>query len=170
MAPEPNIKKREQSFAAAQDELKALQLKCEEYLNGWKRERADFLNYKKDEMERIGQLVKYASEEIILKLLPILDNFDIAEKKLPENLKADVNVKGILQIKSQILEFLRNQGVEKIKVIGEPFDPNLHDVVEGVSRDKTSVESETGIIIEEIQKGYRNAERVIRPAKVRVTK
>ena len=68
-------------------ELEDAKAKCEEYLNGWKRESADFLNYKKDEMERIGQLVKYANEEIILKIIPILDNIYLAESHVPEEFK-----------------------------------------------------------------------------------
>ena len=66
-------------------DLENAKAKCEEYLNGWKRERADFLNYKKDEMERIGQLVKYANEELILKIIPILDNIYLAETHVPGN-------------------------------------------------------------------------------------
>ena len=66
---EPNI-----NAGDLQKDLLDAKAKCEEYLNGWKRERADFLNYKKDEMERIGQLVKYSNEELILKIIPILDN------------------------------------------------------------------------------------------------
>jgi molecular chaperone GrpE len=137
-----------------------------EYLAGWQRARADFLNYKKEELERLGEMVKYAGENLILKILPILDNFEIAEKKLPENLKNDENVKGILQIKNQILNFLKEQGVEEIKSIGERFDPNFHEVVEEVeAKDK-----EPGTIVEEIQKGYKINDRLLRPAKVKVSK
>ena len=63
-----------------QKDLAEAKAKCEEYLNGWKRERADFLNYKKDEMERISQLVTYANEELILKIIPILDNLCLASR------------------------------------------------------------------------------------------
>ena len=86
--------------------IEELEKQKDEYLTGWQRARADLLNYKKEEMERIGELVGYATEELILKILPILDNFEIAEKKLPEDLKNDNNVKGLLQIKNQILDFL----------------------------------------------------------------
>jgi len=156
----------------------------EEYLAGWQRARADFLNYKKEEIERIEEILKYADVGLILKILPILDNFEIAEKKLPENLKTDVNVKGILQIKNQILEFLKNQGVEEIKAVGEAFDPNLHEVMEEIepafapaSAEATAgkkategKEIKSGVIIEEIQKGYKINGRLLRPAKVKVTK
>jgi len=151
----------------------------EEYLAGWQRARADFLNYKKEEMERIGEFFKYANLNLILKILPILDNFEITEKKLPENLKADVNVRGILQIKNQILDFLKSQGVEEIKSVGERFDPNFQEIVEIVETKDYNPPTtqqgkkqyiESGDVIEEIQKGYKINGRLLRPAKVRVTK
>jgi len=89
-------------------------------------------------------------------------------------LRNDVNIKGLLQIKNQILNFLKNQGVEEIKSVGEKFDPQLHEVVgevapsEALAKGGKSVES--GIVIEEIQKGYKINGRLLRPAKVRVTK
>ena len=165
------------------EELKKKLEECqklrEEYLAGWQRARADFLNYKKEEMERIGEFFKYANLNLILKILPILDNFEITEKKLPENLKADVNVRGILQIKNQILDFLKSQGVEEIKSVGERFDPNFQEIVEIVEiKDYNSPTTqqgkkqyiESGVVIEEIQKGYKINGRLLRPAKVRVTK
>jgi len=161
-----------------EEELKKKFEECQklkdEYLTGWQRERADFLNYKREELERVEEILKYADEGLILKILPILDNFEIVEKKLPENLRNDVNIKGLLQIKNQILDFLKNQGVEEIKSVGEKFDPQLHEVVgevapsEALAKGGKSVES--GIVIEEIQKGYKINGRLLRPAKVRVTK
>ena len=137
--------------------------KEEEYLNGWKRERADFLNYKKEEMERIGQLVKYANEEIILKILPILDNFYLAEKHLPENPKfAD----GFAQIKNQLCDFLQKEGIEPIEVLGKPFDPNTMEAVGEAEAEG----GDEGTIVEEVQRGYTMHGKLIRPAKVRVTK
>jgi molecular chaperone GrpE len=147
-------------------ELEMCQKQKAEYLAGWQRERAEFLNYKKEEMERIKEILKYGGEEIILKILPILDNFEIAEKKLPEDFKKNENIKGILQIKNQILDFLKNQGVEIIETLGKKFDPSFQEAVEEI--EKKGVES--GIVIEEIQKGYKLHGKVIRPAKVKVAK
>jgi len=163
-------KKEEIKIEQNIEELKKKLEECEklkdEYLAGWQRERAELLNYKKEEMERIGEILKYADVGLILKILPILDNFEIVEKKLPENLKNDVNVKGILQLKNQILDFLKNQGVEEIKSLGEKFDPNFMEVIETIeAKDK-----ESGIIIEEIQKGYKIHGKVLRPARVKVAK
>ena len=185
-------------------ELEECQKKKDEYLAGWQRERADFLNYKKEEIERIGEILKYAGEGLILKILPILDNFEIAEKKILEDLKGeedkssspptksrlrdeggkereenkfssspfagarenDENVKGLLQIKTQFQDFLKKLGVEEIKSVGEKFDPNFQEVIEEIkTKDK-----ESGIIIEEIQKGYKLHGKVLRPAKVKIAK
>ncbi|MFH1462529.1 MAG: nucleotide exchange factor GrpE [bacterium] len=148
--------------------LEECQKEKEEYLAGWQRSRADFLNYKKEEIERIGEILKYAGEGIILKILPILDNFGLVEKKLPDNLREDDNVKGILQIKAQLSDFLKKQGVEEMESLGKKFDPNFHEAVEEIDIDKEKEES--GIIIEEVQKGYLLPGRVLRPAKVRVSK
>ncbi len=141
------------------------QKKRDEYLAGWQRARADFLNYKKEEMERIGEILKYANTELILKFLPILDNLYLIEKKLPEDLKKNDSIKGILQIKDQILDFLKKEGVEEIK-IGERFDPNFQEAVEVV--EKEGIES--GVILEITQKGYTINGRLLRPARVKVVK
>ena len=159
MAQEENIKNDDSSFDSAQDELKALQLKSEEYLNGWKRERADFLNYKKDEMERIGQLIKYANEELILKIIPILDNMMLAEAHLKDE--------GVAQIIKQIEDFLKKEGIEPIETNGK-FDPNLMDAVDEVERPEGCDVS--GVVVEEIQRGYTLHGKVIRVAKVKISK
>ena len=148
------------------NKLEECEKKKEEYLAGWQRARADFLNYKKEEMQRIGALVGMSQAEIILKLLPILDNFDIIEEKLSDDLKNNPEVKGILQIKTQIQDFLKKYGIEEIKSLGKKFDPNFHEVVEQIE----IKEKESGIIIEETQKGYTLQGKIIRAAKVKVAK
>ncbi|MEK9135329.1 MAG: nucleotide exchange factor GrpE [Patescibacteria group bacterium] len=135
------------------NELEECKKQKDEYLAGWQRERADFLNYKKEEMERMGELLKYFGEGMVLKLLPILDNFEIADKTLPEDLRNNDNVKGLLQIKNQILEFLKSQGVEEIKTDGEKFDPSLMEAVE-------KKEGE--------QKGYKINNKILRIAKIKL--
>jgi molecular chaperone GrpE len=147
-------------------ELAECRKQKEEYLAGWQRARADLLNYKKEEIERMGEILKSAEEEFALKILPVLDNFEAAEKAIPDDLKNDGNVKGLLMIKAQIQDFLKSQGLEEMKTVGESFNPNFHEVVEQVEeKDK-----ESGVIIEEIQKGYKVNGRLLRPAKVKVVK
>lgn len=147
-------------------ELDACRKKAEEYLAGWQRSRADFLNYKKEEMEKISSLMAYAQEEMVLKALPLFDNFNLAEKNLPKNLLADENVKGILQIKSQLFDFLKNCGLEEIQAMGQKFDPNWHESVEEI----TGTKSPPDLIVGEVQKGYKINGRLLRPAKVKISK
>jgi len=139
--------------------------KEQEYLENWKRERAAFLNYKREEMERMEKVVKFANQKLILNILYILDNIYIAEEKLPKDLEKNEWVIGILNIKNQILEFLKNRGVEQIDCLKKDFDPNFHEAVEMIESD-----SKPGIIIKEIKKGYILNGKVIRPAKVKIAK
>ena len=165
-----------------QKKIEELEKQKSEYLSGWQRERADFLNYKKEEMERIKGFMVYAGMELVLRILPILDNFEIAtHQNFPsENLsgqeKERLNkvIDGFLQIKNQLWDFLKSQGVEEIKSVGEKFDPRLHEVVEEVGVENPEVEpreaKESGIIVEEVRKGYKINGELLRPAKVRVAK
>jgi len=157
---ETNDKKQEMS------ELEECNKKCDEYLNNWKRSAADFINYKKEEMERMAMLAKYAKEDTIFKILPILDSFYLAEKQMPEELANHNWVVGFLQTKKQIDTFLQKEGIEKIEVIDKPFDPEIMEAVEEVEHK----EMQPNIVIEEVQKGYRMDDKVLRPAKVKIIK
>jgi len=167
--------------------IEELKKQRDEYLAGWQRSRADLLNYKKEEMERIDGILQYAQEEFILKILPVLDNFNLALKEIPEELKQNEHAKGLLQIKTQIEDFLKSQGVEEIKATGKKFNPNFHEAVEEVEKvgsafapasakatagEKATADKdeESGMIIEEVQKGYLINDKLLRPSKVRVTK
>lgn len=167
---EKKDKKRNNKERLNLENLRGELKKCEElrdeYLAGWQRAKADFLNYKKSETERVGEILEFSREELILEILPILDNFNLAEEKLPKELKDDEYIKGILQIKKQFEEVLKNQGAEQIKTVNEKFNPSLHEIIMEVEKNG----SEEGIIIEEIQKGYIINGKVIRPARVKVTK
>jgi len=147
-------------------QLEECQKLKEEYLAGWQRSRADFINYKKEEMERISELIKYSNEEMVLKFLPVLDSFDLAQKQISEDLKKDKNLQGLLQIRNQIMDFFKSLGLEEIRCLNENFDPNLHEAVGEIE----AKDAEKGIVIEELQKGYRIQGRLLRPAKVKVTK
>ncbi len=148
--------------------LEECQKEKEEYLNGWKRARADFLNYKKDEMVRIKEAVEREKENIILQILSILDDFETAEEEMMkrEELKNNEWAKGILKIRDRIKNFLNSLGVEEIKAIGKEFDPYFHEAIEIVK--KEGVKSE--MVVEEVRKGYKIKDKVIRPAKVKVAK
>lgn len=154
------------SVGDLQKNLQECQRQKDEYLAGWQRARADFLNYKKEEAEHVSDLLKYSTENFISGLLPVLDSFAMAEKILSEEVKKDSNIQGMLQIKNQLLDFLKRQDMEEIRSLGEKFDPNFHEVIDEVEGSGT----EAGIVVEEIQKGYTLQGRVIRPARVKISK
>lgn len=147
-------------------ELEECAAQKEEYLNGWKRERADFLNYKRDEGERLGRIVNISKEEIILDFLPVIDSIDLAEKKLSKDIKDHDWVKGIMCVKKLISGFLEKQGVTEIEAMGKKFNPHEHEATEYI--EKKGSEPET--VIEVVQKGYALENKVIRPVKVKLSK
>ena len=144
-------------------ELEEYKKQSEENLAGWQRAKADFVNYKKDQKKYLEEFRKYASEDMIVKLLPTIDSFQIAIDHLPEDLKNTDWAKGIICIKSQFDNFLKDVGVEEIKSIGEKFDPSIF---ESVSEEES--DQEEGMVISEIQKGYKIFGKVMRAAKVRI--
>ena len=138
----------------------------EEYLAGWQRSKADFLNYKREEMERVGEVLKYAGREVILNILPAMDSFELAKKNLSDELKDDEKIKGLLKIKEQISAALARQGIEEIKTLGEKFNPELHEAIEEIEVEG----QEAGAIVEELQKGYTINGKLLRPSKVKIAK
>ncbi len=147
-------------------QLEECQKQRDEYLAGWQRARADFLNYKKEEIERFKGFIDYANEEMVLRLLPALDNLELAEKNLPPELQSNEYVKGLLQVKAQFLDFLKNQNVEPIEALGQKFDPQFHEVVAEVEDKNKPPQT----VIEETQKGYLINKRLLRTTKVKITK
>jgi molecular chaperone GrpE len=158
--------------AAGQEELKKqleeCQKKAEEYLAGWQRARADLLNYKKEQDLAIKAVVSFEIAGLIRKILAVLHSFDLAEKEISEELKNNNEVKGLLQIKKQISDFLQKEGVETIEVKEgkDMFNPSVHEIVEQIEKGGM----EPGTIIEEVRRGYIKDNRIIVPAKVKVVK
>ncbi len=153
------IKKLQKDLAECQ-ELK------EEYLTGWQRLKADFLNHKKGEAEHLEKFIARAEEKMILEILPIADAFERATEKINELGKKDELAQGFVQMKQQLQSFLEKKGIKEIKSLGEEFNPFYHEAVGLV--EKEGMQKDT--IVEEIEKGYEMRDRVIRPAKVRVSK
>jgi len=157
---------KEKQEIDSKKQLEECQKQREDYLKGWQRAKADFLNYKKGELERTKEFLKFANVGLIINFLPILDNFEKAEKETPEDLKNNQYFQGLLQIKKQIQDFLRNQGVKEIESVGKKADLNFHEIIGEVEmKDK-----ESGMIVEEIQKGYLIEDKLLRVAKVRISK
>ena len=144
---------------ALQDKLKKLRndLKiCHsekaEYLAGWQRAKADFINARKDEEKMRMEFVKYSTQKILKEILPVLYSLELASG-------ADG------PIYKQLMDILKKEGVSQIEAKDKKFDPMYHEALE-----QTDVgDKETdGVIIEEMQKGYMLRDRVLRPSKVKV--
>src|SRR3989344_4506811 len=139
--------------------------KADEYLNNWKRMAADFENYKKRKDKENQELVQFAQEITVVKMLPTLESLEQALRGAPQDEKFQSWSQGVLKIVQQLEKVLLEMGIEKIKTVGEKFDFQHHEAVEMVDG-----EGESGKIIEEVQAGYKLNNRVIRPAKVKVIK
>lgn len=141
---------------------------AEEYLNNWKRERADFLNYKKEEAKRVEEFIKFANESLILELLDIIEESMVARAQMPKEIQEKYPewIDGVDKIREKGFEFLKRQGVERIKTVGEKFDPLFHESVGEVASDG----GESGKVIEEVKPGFMLHGRIIKSARVRIIK
>jgi molecular chaperone GrpE len=126
---------------------------------------ADFENYRKRTDRERRDLSDYATSEILLELLPIIDNFERA-LQAPAGPQAEAFRKGIELIHRQMLDLLRKRGVTTIEALGADFDPNFHQAVIHEASD----EHREGEVMQELQRGYMLGERLLRPAMVKVAK
>jgi molecular chaperone GrpE len=156
---------------AEEDELEGLQAELEqakvqatEYLDGWQRARAEFANYKKRVEAEREELKRTSTEALLLKLLPVVDDFERAFQTLPEDSTDATWVDGFKMIMRKLQGVLESQDVEPIEAVDQPFDPLWH---EAVMQEETD-EHPDGYVIEEMQRGYRLGERVLRPSMVKV--
>jgi len=143
--------------------LKEVEKKAQENLDGWKRARADLINFEKRAGKRSQEIIKFASEELILKILPVLDNLERAHKHIPKEIEKSGWIKGFVQIKNQLESILKDFGVEKIEAQGKKFNSQEH---EAVGRAKNVKGQDTKRMVKVVQDGYKLNGKVIRPAKV----
>lgn len=151
---------------ALKQELDRVRAKSDEYLDNWRRAAADLANYRKRAEKEASETVRAANSVLILRLLPILDDFDRAFQTIPEGLQDLTWVDGIRLISRKMRAVLEAEGLKPIETLGKPFDPNLHEAVIHEETDKY----EEGRVIGELQKGYMLHDRVLRPALVKVSK
>ncbi len=145
-------------------ELETLKAQCEEYLNGWKRAKADLANSKAEEGRRLTEFAKFVGESMMKDLITVLDSFALAVNAVPETNDAK---KGLLIIQAQLEEALKKHGLEKITAVeGDAFNPAQHEAMALV--DGAGKPPET--IAQEIEKGYSLNGKVLKPVRVTVTK
>lgn len=145
-----------------EEQLAAALAKSAENLDGWQRARAEFTNARKrfdtqKIMARTNALI-----EIAEKLLPVIDDFDLAFANVPEEISETEWFSGVEMIPRKFTTLLENINIERIVSVGEPFDPNIHNALMREASDK----HESDTIIKEYQAGFKIGDRVIRPALV----
>lgn len=149
-------------MATKKPTAKDLQAQVEALTEALQRERADATNIRRRHDEEIANLRASVKAHVVKDLLPVIDNFERALKHEPADLKDNDYVKGIQSIVKQFETVLTDMGVERIKTVGEPFDPHLHEAVSAEEGDGPETVSE------ELQAGYKIGDEVIRHAMVRV--
>ncbi|MCX6736310.1 MAG: nucleotide exchange factor GrpE [Candidatus Parcubacteria bacterium] len=148
------------------DELKTTRKERDEYLTGWQRAKADFINARMEEEKSRAEFLKSANKELILDILSSADSFDMAFANKEAWEKVDKNWRtGVEYIYNQLLNTLEQYGLKQLNPIGETFDPNIHTSVESIPVEK---EEDDHKILEVVQKGYTLNGSLIRSPKVKV--
>jgi molecular chaperone GrpE len=156
----PETAAPETAGAAATDEaLNAEKAKAEEYLASWQRAQADFINFKRRTEQERQDFRNFANADLVLALLPVLDDLDRALEHVPSEFAENDWVEGVRAVARKFRTSLEAQGVKPIEAQGQPFDPGRH---EAVRQDK----GPEGVVIEEYQKGYTLHDKLLRPARV----
>lgn len=143
-------------------QIEELKQKISELEIGWKRTQADFDNYVKRSEEQKLNIIASANTDLMLEIVPVLDNF----RRAFSHAKADDQfAQGIKQIEKQLEDILLNEGLKKIETVGQ-FNPNLHEAISYEENDKIPADD----IIMEAESGWMFNDKVLKPAKVRVSK
>jgi len=146
------------------------------YLDGWKRCQADFENYKKMQIESQREFVKYAGQNIVMQIIPVLDNFHMSTDHIPEDQKDGGWVVGIMHIQKQLENVLAENGVEEISAKeGDKFDPAIHEAIQSSDKKQETKDKEEAheprtnnqeLVKKIVMKGYKMGDKIIRPVKV----
>jgi len=146
--------------------LKKSQADAQEYLTGWQRAKADFVNARKRDEEERKEFIKFSNERLIESLIPVLESFDLAMGNKEVWEKVDKNWRvGVEYIYSQLKKTLNESGLEEISPVGEKFDPARDEAAEYVP---VTDEKQDHVILGVIQKGYSLNKKQMRPPKVKV--
>jgi molecular chaperone GrpE len=154
---------QEDAIAADLDKARA---EAESYLDDLRRLQADFDNYRKRTLREQTARAASASQALVAKLLPVLDNFELAVSAAEQSRDFDRMLKGVEMVFGELREVLEGEGLVKIEAEGKPFDPERHEAVIAVEQEGT----EPGMVVDIVRAGYELRGKVLRPAMVKVAK
>jgi molecular chaperone GrpE len=147
-------------------ELEECRKEKQEFLEGWQRAKADFINARKAEEQKRSEVVKYAKEGVLVELLSVVDTFEMAFADKAAWEKVDENWRrGIEHIYSNLISILADHSLSAFSPLGEPFDPQSQ---ESVALVEVTDQKDDHKVVEVIQKGYKLNGKLVRPAKVKV--
>lgn len=163
----------EGNTASGPDQIKKLREKLtkalaekQEYLDKWQRAQADFINARKRDEDEKREFAKFAKEDLIVQLVPVLESFDMARANKEVWEKADPNWrKGVESIHSLLTKVLENNGLKELNPLGEKFDP-MRD--EAISHESVDSPERDHVIVGVVQKGYSLSDKVIKAPRVNV--
>lgn len=150
----------EEDLARALEEARA---QAASYLEDLQRLKAEFENYRKRMVREQTGMVERASASIVERLLPILDNFELALMAADRTKDYESMVRGVEMVYGELLEVLKREGLERIESLHKPFDPELHEAVMHADGEGDEI-----VVLDEMRPGYKLGGRVIRPAMVKV--
>ncbi|MDW8106465.1 MAG: nucleotide exchange factor GrpE [Armatimonadota bacterium] len=156
----------EMSIEQLQARVAELEQAYEEQRNLYLRALADFQNYRRRQQEEMERQRALLLESLMEELLPILDNFERALQAAEATRDLEPLLEGVRLTERQIKALLSRYDIHPIEAVGQPFDPNLHEAIQRVETD----DYEDGIVIDEVERGYRMGERVLRPSRVIVAR
>lgn len=144
-------------------ELESSRAEARENFERWARSQADFDNFRRRSRQEREEVTRFATEGLLLDLLPVLDNL---ERAMNADAQAETWKQGVEMTVRQLLAALQSHGLSPIEAMGQPFDPNLHEAVMQLDSD----EHDEGTVLGEVRRGYRLGDRVIRPSLVQVSR
>lgn len=136
-----------------------------EYLDGWRRERAELQNFRKRLAAEQSLMRERAQVAAAASLLTIADNFQVMTKHMPADLAKNTWVQGVQHVARQVDALLQEQGIVLISETNIPFNPAVHEAVEKIENQ----EIKSGIVLEIVQPGYKLGELILKPARVKVS-
>jgi molecular chaperone GrpE len=150
------------------EDLKVRASKADENWDRLLRTKADMENFRKRAAREKEDAVRYVTESLVKKLAPVLDNLDMAFASASQNSSGEVQSlqAGVAMIVQQLKQVLQEAGLEEVDALGKPFDPNWHEALS----QQESADVPEGHVLQQLRKGYKLRDRLIRPASVIVAK
>jgi len=164
-SPSDDLAAAQATIAELEQQLAAANERADRYHSNWQRSAADFQNWKRRTDQEKVEVGRTAEGAMTLELLRVLDDFERAFMALPTELRSLTWIEGVYMIGQKLFALLQARGLSPIDAQGQEFDPYLH---EAVLREEGAEGSDALVVVQELQRGYRFGERVIRPTMVKV--